>query len=302
MDNSDSRINEEQLSRAGRRRRQNNEEGLIQNNRQILYQQPPVQQQMAASVDQMYHLPHGANPQQQPTRQQAPQNMYQQYMGQQPHPQVRQQRYPPLGANNYGMGGNDFGGQNYAELAQMQQQPPHLPYQQQIQQQVPQQFAAPIHNATRRHVNDRPVVRLSVHLIDTYRRINETYYENRRRREAEAAARAASEAEAAEELGRNQAGHGGVHNHGFDDENYDYILRTGEVIAGRYKIRERIGRGSFGQVVLAFDEHDGCNVAIKIIKSRRPFLLQARTEIDLLTHLNEQDPSDANNIGEFEKY
>ena len=128
MDNSDSRINEEQLSRAGRRRRQNNEEGLIQNNRQILYQQPPVQQQMAASVDQMYHLPHGANPQQQPSRQQAPHNMYQQYMGQQPHPQVQQQRYLPPGANNYGMGGNDFGGQNYAELAQMQQQPPQLPY------------------------------------------------------------------------------------------------------------------------------------------------------------------------------
>lgn len=38
-------------------------------------------------------------------------------------------------------------------------------------------------------------------------------------------------------------------------------------------------------------------VAIKIIKSKKPFLMQARTEIELLTLLNENDREDQHNIG-----
>jgi len=89
----------------------------------------------------------------------------------------------------------------------------------------------------------------------------------------------------------------GVHNHGWDDEHYDYILRNGEILEGRYRTSERIGKGTFGQVVRAFDIETNKEVAIKIIQSRRTFLLQARTEIDILTHLKTQDPSDQNNIG-----
>lgn len=63
-------------------------------------------------------------------------------------------------------------------------------------------------------------------------------------------------------------------------------------------MHKRIGKGSFGQVIQAFDKKTNKEVAIKIIKSKRPFLMQARTEIELLTLLNNNDPEDQNNIGE----
>lgn len=142
---------------------------------------------------------------------------------------------------------------------------------------------------------ERPVVKLSVNLIDTYKRINENYYKNKRRREnAQAAANAAAVATKPENTQESQTH--GVHNHGWDDENYDYILQRGEVLEERYQVQERIGKGSFGQVVRAFDMISSKDVAIKIIKSKRPFLLQARTEIELLTHLKDRDSEDQHNI------
>lgn len=132
---------------------------------------------------------------------------------------------------------------------------------------------------------DRPLVKLSVSLIDTYKHINTVYYEER---DARRAARA-------KEKGGGKAG---STNNGWDDENYDYIVTQGELFYGRYKIRERIGKGSFGQVVRAEDIESKRDVAIKIIKSKKPFLMQAKTEIELLTHMWEKDPDDQNNIGE----
>ena len=86
---------------------------------------------------------------------------------------------------------------------------------------------------------------------------------------------------------------GGVNNDGYDDANYDYILSgDGEIFADRYILKNRVGKGSFGQVVCAYDKEAGCEVAIKIIKSRKPFLVQAQTEINLLTMMLEKDPSE----------
>lgn len=134
---------------------------------------------------------------------------------------------------------------------------------------------------------ERPVVKLSVNLIDTYKRINEAYYANRKQ---------ATEETPQTDGTRNEPRGQGVHNHGWDDEHYDYILNRGEMVQGRYRLQERIGKGSFGQVVRAFDTETKKDVAIKIIKSRRPFMLQARTEIELLVHLRERDTDDQNNI------
>lgn len=55
-------------------------------------------------------------------------------------------------------------------------------------------------------------------------------------------------------------------------------------------------KGSFGEVVCAYDKESQCEVAIKIIKSKRPFLIQAQTEIELLEIINRSDPNDENNI------
>lgn len=131
---------------------------------------------------------------------------------------------------------------------------------------------------------DRPLVKLSVSLIDTYKQINKVYYEERETRRA---ARAAQKAQKGS----------GTNNNGWDDENYDYIITSGEMFFGRFMIKERIGKGSFGQVVRAVDTENNIDVAIKIIKSKKPFLMQAKTEIDLLTQLCENDTEDQNNIG-----
>jgi len=41
-----------------------------------------------------------------------------------------------------------------------------------------------------------------------------------------------------------------VFNDGYDDNNYDYIIRNGEKWNDRYEIDSLIGKGSFGQVGL----------------------------------------------------
>lgn len=128
-------------------------------------------------------------------------------------------------------------------------------------------------------------------LIDTYKHINTVYYEDR---DARRNARAKEKSTKALE---QEQGAGGTNNHGWDDENYDYIVTQGEIFYNQYRIKERIGKGSFGQVVRAEDIVSHREVAIKIIKSKKPFLMQAKTEIELLTHLWEKDPEDQHNIG-----
>jgi len=81
-------------------------------------------------------------------------------------------------------------------------------------------------------------------------------------------------------------------NLGWDDENYDYVVKNGELFNDRYTVSTVIGKGSFGQVVKALDNQTQEWVAIKIIKSKKPFLQQAKTEIELLKFLNEKDVSD----------
>lgn len=91
---------------------------------------------------------------------------------------------------------------------------------------------------------------------------------------------------------QGKSGAGGSNN-GYDDENHDYILREkNEVFNERYELREKIGKGSFGQVIRAYDKKTGEEVAIKMIKSKKPFMLQAKTEIELLQYLNRNDPKD----------
>ena len=176
--------------------------------------------------------------------------------------------------------------------AQQQPPPPQQPYppyyQQQLPQAAPYQMPPPhafLQPKVGRLPADRPLMKLSVSLIDTYKHINTVYYEER---DARRAARAKEKGKA-----------GGTNNNGWDDENYDYIVTQGELFYGRYRIRERIGKGSFGQVVRAEDIESKREVAIKIIKSKKPFLLQAKTEIELLTHLWEKDPDDQHNVGKF---
>ena len=87
---------------------------------------------------------------------------------------------------------------------------------------------------------------------------------------------------------------------GWDDEHYDYIVKSGELFNERYEVSTVIGKGSFGQVVKAYDNQRDESVAIKIIKSKKPFLQQAKSEIELLQFLNQKDPTDTACIARFQ--
>jgi hypothetical protein len=213
----------------------------------------------------------------------------QQHQQQAPPPQQAlypQQPYPPAAA------AAAYPPQQYAaqQIYYQQQQQQALaaavapPYQQMHPQPPPPHHHPYIQPKVGRLPGDRPLMKLSVSLIDTYKHINTVYYEER---DARRAARAKEKA---------NKGHGATNN-GWDDENYDYIITPGEIFHGRYKVIERIGKGSFGQVVRAEDMQSKREVAIKIIKSKKPFLIQAKTEIELLTHLFEKDPKGEHNLG-----
>lgn len=177
--------------------------------------------------------------------------------------------------------------------------------------------------AGRRDPMEAPVRKLSVNLIKTYKYINHVYYENKRRRQAQQQQQQAQQQQQQQQqqgpatdasntangatakrksaggstgassssVAKSSAG-GKVYNNGYDDENSDYLIRIGERIRDRYVVKQKIGKGSFGQVVRAYDDVKGENVAVKIIKSRKPFFLQAKTEIALLQELNMKDSDD----------
>lgn len=120
-----------------------------------------------------------------------------------------------------------------------------------------------------------PLRKLSVDLIKTYKHINEVYYAKKKRR--------AQQTQGDDSSHKKERK---LYNEGYDDDNHDYIIRHGEKFIDRYEIDSLIGKGSFGQVVKAYDHEEQCHVAIKIIKNKKPFLNQAQIEVKLLELMN----------------
>ena len=124
----------------------------------------------------------------------------------------------------------------------------------------------------KRPTADRPLRRMTTTILATYKKINRQYYENKaREREKEGKAPWA-------------------------DENHDYILIPGEEILDRYIVRGRIGKGSFGQVVKCHDKKTRNDVAMKIIKNKKAFKVQAQTEIRILELIQENDKRDKHHL------
>ncbi|GAB6027463.1 Dual specificity tyrosine-phosphorylation-regulated kinase 1A [Chamberlinius hualienensis] len=132
--------------------------------------------------------------------------------------------------------------------------------------------------ATFRDPSVAPLRKLSVDLIKTYKHINEVYYAKKKRR---------NQQPQGDDSGHKKERK--LYNDGYDDDYHDYIIKNGEKFVDRYEIDSLIGKGSFGQVVKAYDHEEQCHVAIKIIKNKKPFLNQAQIEVRLLEMMNKND-------------
>ncbi|XP_014679147.1 PREDICTED: dual specificity tyrosine-phosphorylation-regulated kinase 2-like [Priapulus caudatus] len=84
----------------------------------------------------------------------------------------------------------------------------------------------------------------------------------------------------------------GPQNSGYDDENGSYIHVPHDHVAYRYEVLKVIGKGSFGQVVKAYDHKTHQNVALKMVRNEKRFHRQAAEEIRILEHLRKQDVKD----------
>lgn len=95
---------------------------------------------------------------------------------------------------------------------------------------------------------------------------------------------------------------GASQNNGYDDENGSYIKVIHDHLAYRYEILEVIGKGSFGQVVKAFDHKLGEMIAIKIIRNKKRFHHQALIEVKILDALRRKDRDNSHNVVHMREY
>ncbi|XP_077517806.1 dual specificity tyrosine-phosphorylation-regulated kinase 4-like isoform X1 [Amblyomma americanum] len=89
---------------------------------------------------------------------------------------------------------------------------------------------------------------------------------------------------------------GAGQNGGYDDETGSYIKVMHDHIAYRYEILEVIGKGSFGQVIRAYDHNTKEHVALKIIRNKKRFHQQALIEVKILDHLKKKDRDGYHNV------
>ncbi|XP_061523779.1 dual specificity tyrosine-phosphorylation-regulated kinase 2 [Phycodurus eques] len=89
---------------------------------------------------------------------------------------------------------------------------------------------------------------------------------------------------------------GGANNCGYDDDQGSYIQVPHDQIAYRYEVLKVIGKGSFGQVVKAFDHKTQTHVALKMVRNEKRFHRQAAEEIRILEHLRKQDKDSSMNV------
>ena len=89
---------------------------------------------------------------------------------------------------------------------------------------------------------------------------------------------------------------GSSNNCGYDDDQGSYIHIIHDHVSYRYEVLKVIGKGSFGQVVKAYDHKHHIHVALKMVRNEKRFHKQAQEEIKILEHLRKQDKYNTFNI------
>lgn len=88
----------------------------------------------------------------------------------------------------------------------------------------------------------------------------------------------------------------GNNNHGFDNESQEYNILMNEHVGYRYEFVKKLGKGSFGIVMKAFDHKLKEFVAVKVLKNKKRLYKQGLVEAKLIESLNKSDPDDKKNI------
>eukprot|EP00929_Paragymnodinium_shiwhaense_P024531 TRINITY_DN1505_c0_g1_i2.p1 TRINITY_DN1505_c0_g1~~TRINITY_DN1505_c0_g1_i2.p1 ORF type:complete len:753 (-),score=155.35 TRINITY_DN1505_c0_g1_i2:78-2336(-) len=87
-----------------------------------------------------------------------------------------------------------------------------------------------------------------------------------------------------------------ANNHGYDDERGDYSIVLHDHVLYRYEVMTPLGKGSFGQVVRAYDYKTNSYVALKMIRNKKRFHHQALVEVKILEHIRERDVENTSNV------
>ncbi|KAJ8979899.1 hypothetical protein NQ317_017522 [Molorchus minor] len=78
---------------------------------------------------------------------------------------------------------------------------------------------------------------------------------------------------------------GNTNNCDYDNDQGSYIHIPHDHVAYRYEVLKVIGKGSFGQVVKAYDHKNHMHVALKMVRNEKRFHRQAQEEVRILEHL-----------------
>lgn len=89
---------------------------------------------------------------------------------------------------------------------------------------------------------------------------------------------------------------GSPQNSGYDDEAGTYLVSAHDHVQYRYEVLKVLGKGSFGQVLKAYDHKTQTHVALKIVRNEKRFHRQAQEEVKILEHLRRQDKDNTHNI------
>ena len=89
---------------------------------------------------------------------------------------------------------------------------------------------------------------------------------------------------------------GNPNNCEYDNDQGSYLHIPHDHVAYRYEVLKVIGKGSFGQVVKAYDHKNHMHVALKMVRNEKRFHRQAQEEVRILEHLRKQDKDNTMNI------